>query len=113
VVVLKQERMEGFQAARTLSAGQVPTRAFYDEARKREVKLWEVWDPNFSKTYGYGHKVGVVHSQEQWTQTEVVGGKKTRSRQTSHWWWMVSQTLRGYPVLVIYEGGQCFRDVVL
>ena len=105
VVVLKQERMEVFQEARALSAGQAPTRAFYDEARKREVKLWEVWDLNFSKTYGYGHKVGVVHSQEEWTETEVVGGKKTSYRQTSHWWWMVSETLRGYPGSVIYEGG--------
>jgi hypothetical protein len=104
-VVLKQERMDVFQEARALSARRAPTQEFYDEVRRRKVKLWEVRDLNFSKTYGYGRKVGVVHSQEQWTQTKVVGGKKTHQLQTSDWWWMVSETLRGYPVLVIYEAG--------
>ena len=105
VVVLKQERMEVFQEARAVSARAAPTQAFYDEVRKPKVQLWEVWDLNFSKAYGYGRKVGVVHSQEQWTETKVVGGKKIKRPQTSHWWWMVSETLRGYPVAVIYEGG--------
>jgi len=105
VVVLKQERMEVFQEARALSAGPEPTQAFDDETRRRKVKLWEVRDLSFSKTYGYGRKVGVVHSQEQWTETKVVGGKRTRHSQTSDWWWMVSETLRAYPCQVIYEGG--------
>jgi hypothetical protein len=106
VVVLKQERMEVFQEARALSArAAAPTQECYDPVRDRKVQLWEVWDLNFSKTYGYGHQVGVVHSQERWTQTKVVGGKKTSQPQTSDWWWMVSQRLRGYPVRVIYEGG--------
>jgi DDE family transposase len=105
VVVLKQERMEVFQEARALSARAAPTQEFYEEARERQVKLWAVWDLNFSQTYGYGRKVGVVHSQEQWTETKVVGGKRTSQAQTSDWWWMVSEALRGYPVQVIYEGG--------
>jgi hypothetical protein len=105
IVVLKQERMEVFQEARALSAGQPPTEPFYDEVRQREVQLWAVWDLNFSQAYGYGCKVGVVHSQEQWTQTKVLGGKKTRQLQTSDWWWMVSEKLRGYRGRVIYEGG--------
>jgi Transposase DDE domain len=105
VVVLKQERMEVFQEARALSAGQDPAQEFDDPTRKRKVKLWKVRDLNFSQAYGYGRKVGVVHSQEQWTQTTVVGAKKTSHSQTSHWWWMVSQTLCGYPCHVVYEGG--------
>lgn len=105
VVVLKQERMEVFQEAHRLSAGQAPGQAFYDEVRQRNVNLWEVWDLNFSKSYGYGRPVGVVHSQERWTQTKVVGAKKTSQPQLSDWWWMVSETLRGYPVRLIYEGG--------
>jgi hypothetical protein len=104
-VVLKQERMEVFQEARALSTGKEPTQEFDDEARERKVKLWEIGDLNFSKTYGYGRKVGVVHSQEQWTETKVVGGKRTSQPQTSDWWWMLSETLRGYPSRVIYEGG--------
>jgi hypothetical protein len=105
VVVLKQERMEVFQEARALSAEQAPTQAFYDPVRQRDVALWAVWDLNFSQAYGYGRKVGVVHSLEQWTQTSVVGGKRTTQPQTSNWWWMVSETLRGYPAPVIYHGG--------
>jgi hypothetical protein len=105
VVVLKQERMEVFQEARALSAGQAPTQEFYDPGRKRQVKLWEVWDLDFSQTYGYGRKVGVVHSQERWTETKVVGGKKTSQPQTSDWWWMVSESLRGYPSPMVYAGG--------
>ncbi len=105
VVVLKQERMEVFQEARRLSAGQAPGQAFYDEVRQRNVNLWDVWDLNFSQTYGYGRPVGAVHSQERWTETKLVGGKKTRQPQLSDWWWMVSERLRGYPGRVIYEGG--------
>ena len=105
VVVLKQERMEVFQEARALSAGKEPTAAFYDEVRKRNVKLWEVKDLHFSEGYGYERKVSVVHSQEQWTQTKITGGKKTGQLQTSDWWWMVSETLRGYPSQVVYAVG--------
>jgi hypothetical protein len=105
VVVLKQERMEVFQEARALSAGQAPTDHFDDEVRKRQVKLWAVQDLNFSEGYGYDRKVSVVHAQEQWTEHTVVGGKKVSQPQTSNWWWMVSEKLRGYPSRVIYDGG--------
>jgi hypothetical protein len=104
-VVLKQERMEVFQEARALSAAAAPTEQFYDEVREREVKLWEVNDLNFTESYGYDRKVSVVHSQEQWTQTEVIGGKRVRQPRTSNWWWMASEKLRGYPSRVKYEAG--------
>ena len=105
VVVLKQERMDVFQEARVLSASKQPSEQFYDETRDRDVKLWEVKDLNFSESYGYDRKVSVVHSQEQWTQTQVIGGKKQCQLQRSDWWWMASEKLRGYPERVIYEGG--------
>lgn len=105
VVVLKQERMEVFQEARTLSAGQAPTEQFCDEVRERNVQLWEVKDLHFSANYGYDRKVSVTHSQEQWTQTKVVGGKKVSQSQTSDWWWMASEKLRGYPCRLVYEAG--------
>jgi hypothetical protein len=104
-VVLKQERMEVFQEARALSAGKEPTEQFYDEARRRDVKLWEVNDLHFSEGYGYDRKVSAIHSQEQWTETKVVGGKKVSQPQTSHWWWMASEKLQGFPCRVVYEGG--------
>jgi hypothetical protein len=105
VVVLKQERMEVLQEARALSAAKAPTEQFYDQARERDVKLWEIKDLHFSKSYGYKRTVSVVHSQEQWTETKVVGGKKVSQPQTSHWWWMASEKLQGYPNQVVYEGG--------
>ena len=105
VVVLKQERMEVLQEARALSAAQKPAREFYDEARDREVKLWEIKDLSFSKGYGYGRKVRVVHSQEQWVENQVIGGKKVSQPQTSDWWWMASESLQTYPCQVVYTGG--------
>jgi hypothetical protein len=103
IVVLKQERMEVLQEARALSAGQAPDLEFDDQTRDRQVKLWEVKDLNFSKSYG--GKVRVVHSQEEWVEHKVVGGKKTSQRQTSDWWWMASEGLAGYPARVVYEAG--------
>jgi hypothetical protein len=103
VVVLKQERMEVLQEARALSATRKPDLEFYDKARDRQVKLWEVKDLDFSKSYG--RKVQVVHSQEQWVEKKVVGGKKTRQPQNSDWWWMASEGLKVYSSKVVYEGG--------
>jgi len=105
VVVLKQERMEVFQEARALSRGQEPTALFYDEVRRRDVKLWEVKHLHFSEGYGYERKVSVVHSQERWTETKITGGKKASQLQTSDWWWMASEQLQLYPSRVVYEGG--------
>jgi hypothetical protein len=103
LVVLKQERMEVLQEARALSATQKPGLEFYDKARDRQVQLWEVKDLDFSKSYG--RKVRVVHSQEQWVQKKVVGGKKTSQPQSSDWWWMASEGLQAYLSKVVYEGG--------
>jgi len=103
VVVLKQERMEVFQEARALSAGQKPNLQFDDKTRDRHVKLWEVKNLDFSQSYG--RKVRVVHSQEQWVEQKVVGGKKISQPQTSDWWWMASEGLQGYGGQVVYAGG--------
>jgi hypothetical protein len=103
VVVLKQERMEVFKEARALSEGLNPACEFYDQARDRQAKLWDISDLNFSESYR--GKVRVVHSEEHWVETKVVGGKRTSEPQTSHWWWMVSAGLGGYPCQVVYEGG--------
>lgn len=105
VVVLKQERMEVFQEARALSAGQAARQQFYDQGPERQIKLWEVRELNFSQASGYGRKVTVVHSQEQWTEAKVIGGQKIIRPQTRDWWWMASSTLQGYPSRVIYEAG--------
>ncbi len=105
VVVLKQERMEVFQEARALSTGQAPTEQFYDQDRGRQIKLWEVRELNFSQDYGYGRKVTVVHSQEQWTEAKVIGGQKIMRPQIRDWLWMASSGLQGYRSRVIYEAG--------
>lgn len=103
VVVLKQERMEVLQEARALSATPTPGLEFHDRTRDREVKLWEVKDLDFSKSYG--QKVRVVHAHEQWIEKKVVGGKKISQPQTSDWWWMASEGLQAYSSKVVYEGG--------
>jgi len=102
-VVLKQERLEVFQEARQLSAGQSPALEFYDKVRKREVQLWAVKDLTFSERYG--RAVWVVHAHETWTETQVVGGKRTRQAYSSDWWWMLCEELRGYPVALAYAAG--------
>ena len=102
-MVLKQERMEVLQEARALSAGQPPGAHFHDAPRGRDVQLWEVKDLAFSQAYG--RPVRVVHSHETWTETKIVGGKKTWKPRQSDWWWMVCPDLEGYPVPVVYQGG--------
>jgi hypothetical protein len=103
LVVLKQERMEVLQEARSLSRGQKPDQCFRDEARDRDVQLWQIKDLSFSQTYQ--RPVWVVHSREEWIEKKIVGGKKTSQRQSSDWWWMASEKLKGYPCGVIYHGG--------
>lgn len=102
-VVLKQERMEVFQEARQLSAGQKPQREFHDPTRDREVQLWAVQDLNW--TDSYDRPVWVVHSTEQWTEKKNVGGKKISQPQSSDWWWMLCEKLQGYPVEMAYQAG--------
>jgi hypothetical protein len=103
VVVLKQERMEVFQEARQLSAGQKPVQEFHDALRQRQVQLWEVKDLTFTESYG--RAVWVVHSHETWTETRMVGGTKTRQPQASDWWWMLCEKLKSYPAQMAYEAG--------
>ena len=103
LVVLKQEQMEVFQEARQLSARQKPDRCFHDPERDRDVQLWRVTDLHFSESYR--RPVQVVHSREAWTEKKILGGKKTPTAQSSDWWWMASDQLKGYPVELIYHGG--------
>jgi hypothetical protein len=103
IAVLKDERMEVYQEGRQLSQGQPPSAAFEDRERGRQVELWEVKDLDFSPSYG--GKVRVVRSQEQWIQTQIQGGKKTRQPRKSQWLWAASAELDGYPLEMIYRGG--------
>lgn len=103
IVVLKQERLEAFQEAVSLSRGQKPDTQFHDDERARDVQLWEVKDLTFSQAYG--RKVQVVHAREAWTETKIVGGRKQRQACASDWWWMAAEALGGYPPRVTYEGG--------
>jgi hypothetical protein len=102
-VVLKQERMEVFQEARQLSQGQKPAEQFYDKTRDRQVQLWRVQDLTFSQSYN--RPVWVVHSEENWTDKKVVGGKKINQPNSSDWWWMLCQRLQSYPLEMAYQAG--------
>jgi hypothetical protein len=103
VVVLKQERMDLYQEAQSLSAGQNPDQHFHDQKQAREVRLWEVQHLDFSQ--GYKGKVRVVHAHEQWIGKRMVGGKKISRPEKSDWWWVASEKLAGYSSKVIWEAG--------
>lgn len=103
IVVLKDQRREVYKEGLQLSQGQKPVATFDDRERDRQVELWEVKELDFSE--GYGGKVRVVRSREQWIQAKMVGGKKTHQPQQSQWVWSASAQLDGYPAEVIYQGG--------
>jgi hypothetical protein len=103
VVVLKQERMEAYQEALQLTRGQKPALELEDEERDRQVQLWEVRHLPFSEDYG--RPIRVVRSEEQWIETKVRGGHKTRVSQRSQWLWAASAALDVYGLAVIYRAG--------
>jgi hypothetical protein len=103
VVVLKREDMEVFQEARQLSQGQNPAAAFDDPEGKRQVRLWEVKDLDFSQQYG--KPVRVVRSEEKRPQIRQRDGRREGQVRQSLWVWAASAELNGYAAKVIYEGG--------
>jgi hypothetical protein len=60
----------------------------------RDVCIWEVRDLAFSKTND--RAVRVVQSQETWTETKIVGGKRTTVPKESNWLWVATEELDGY-----------------
>jgi hypothetical protein len=82
VVVLKQEDYDVYQEAWALTQGK-PAQEFRHDGR--EVRLWEVRDLTFSKTYG--RAVRVVRAEEKWTAAKVVGGPKQLALKESNWLW--------------------------
>lgn len=105
VVVLKKERMDVLREARRLTLRQPPQVSFQDGNRQRDIQLWEAKDLPFSDGYE-GRTVRVVHSQENWSQTTIQGGKRKTKPQQSDWWWAASERkLGGYPAEAIYHAG--------
>lgn len=103
LVVFKQERMEAYQEAMQLSRDQKPL-AFEDKERERQVQLWQINDLRFSDEYL--KPVSVVRSEERWTETRVVGGKKVRESRQSQWLWVVhGQLAKCYGAKAAYQGG--------
>ncbi len=105
IVVLKREDMEVFQEAVQLSKNLKPSAEFRDEARQRQVQLWEVKDLPFSDGYTQTQSVQVVRSEERWTERRVAGGNKHAQWQQRQWLWAACQGLGTYPALVVYQGG--------
>lgn len=103
IVVLKREDMDVYQEAHRLSQDQPPCAAFDDTERKREVRLWEVKELDFSE--GYGRHVRVVRSEERWVERRVRGGQLQRQARASRWVWSASAGLDGYGAPLIYQGG--------
>lgn len=105
VVVLKREDMEVYGEALQLSQGQKPCAAFGDEQRDRQVQLWQIKDLRLSDGYTKKRPVGVVISDERWTERRVVGGQKQAKPQQSQWIWVACAALGAYPAEVIYQAG--------
>jgi hypothetical protein len=100
VVVLKQEDYDVYQEARALTQGQ-PAEEFTHDGR--EVRLWEVRDLTFSKSYG--RTVRVVRAQEKWTEIKVVGGAKKLVSKQSNWLWVATEELDAYGCRTIWNLG--------
>jgi hypothetical protein len=100
VVVLKQEEYDVYQEAWALTQGQ-PAQEFRHDGR--EVRLWEVRDLTFSKTYG--RTVRVVRAQEKWTAVKVVGGKKKLVLKESNWLWVATEKLDAYSCRTLWNLG--------
>ncbi len=100
VVVLKQEDYDVYQEALALSQGQ-PTEEFRQDGR--QVRLWEVRDLTFSKTYG--RPVRVVRAEEKWTEHKIVGGKKKLAPKQSRGLWVVTEELDAYGCRTIWNLG--------
>jgi hypothetical protein len=100
VVVLKQEDYDVYQEARALTQGQ-PAQEFTHDGR--EVRLWEVRDLTFSKSYGRTGRV--VRAQEKWTEVKVVGGAKKLVSKQSNWLWVATEELDAYGCRTIWNLG--------
>lgn len=104
VCVLKQERYEVYQETTALLA-QSPAESFVsqDWDQPRAITLREVKDLPFTdEAIG---AVRVVVSDEQWQQNHRQGGKPVREAKESHWRWLATRELDGYPARVIWKAG--------
>jgi hypothetical protein len=105
VVVLKREDMEIYGEALRLSRGQKPGAAFRDAQRDRQVELWEIKDLHFSDGYTKDQPVGVVISEERWTERRGGGAQKHVRLQQSRWIWGACQALGAYLAEGIFQIG--------
>lgn len=100
VSVLKQERYEIYQEVTALLPRQSSVQWEQDGRRVqvREVKDLDFTDPGLGK-------MRVVVSDEQWTQTKIVGARRVRSSKQSHWRWLVSNKLNCVAAKTIQQIG--------
>ena len=92
VAVLKQERYEIYQEASALMDQSPPMSWKWQERQieLREVKHLPFTDPALGL-------MRVVQAQEQWSERQVQGGRKTPVIRQSFWRWLVSRELEGLP----------------
>ena len=100
VCVLKQEEYEIYKESEALRKTQNPVR--WEEAG-RQVQAWEVRDLDF--TVPALGKLRVVVAHEQWQEVHRRAGQKLIQAQESHWRWLVTRELDGYPVQTICRIG--------
>lgn len=100
ISVLKQDRYEIYKEVTALAPHQTPIRW---ERDGRQVELREVKDLDFTEPQ-LG-KMRVVVSDERWTETSIIGGKRNRTPKESHWRWLVSRQLDSSTGRTIHDIG--------
>ena len=106
IVVLKREDMDVFQEAVQLSKDQKPSAEFRDEARQRQVQLWEVKDLHFSD--GYTQSQVGPGGPLRGTLDRAAGGGRQQTRPVpanANGCGRPARASRRYPAEVIYQGG--------
>lgn len=104
VCVLKQQRYAVYQETTALLA-QSPADCFIatNWPQDREIALREVRDLAFTdEAIG---PVRVVVADEKWQENHRQGSQKVRESKESHWRWLATRELEGYPAKVVWQVG--------
>ena len=83
-----------------MAGSQKPT-TFVSEGR--QIELREIHD--LTLVEDGRQPVRVVVSDERWVQVERIAGKTVRTPRQSHWRWIVTPELHGYPARAIWAAG--------
>jgi hypothetical protein len=100
ISVLKQERFTVYQEATALSAAHPPITLTSED---RQIALRDIGHLTLAE--GGDQPIRVVLSDEQWIETKRIAGRRVRTPRHSHWRWIATPELDGYPAQAIWRAG--------